>query len=143
VIADLPGVHVERMTPAPVSGAAQWSKGRWLIVVNGGEPLGRQRFSIGHELKHVLDSPFTHFLYPPRDGQSAADRAEQICDYFAACLLMPRAWVKSAYCNDGVQNVVRLARHFEVSVTAMQVRLLQLGIVEPRRRCGALVGASR
>jgi len=104
VIADLPRVHVERMTPAPVSGAAQWSKGRWLIVVNGGEPYGRQRFSMAHELKHVLDSPFTHFLYPSRDGQSAPDRTEQICDYFAACLLMPRAWVKSAYCNDGVQR---------------------------------------
>ena len=143
VVADLPRVHVERMTPAPVSGAAQWSRGRWLIVVNGAEPYGRQRFSIGHEAKHVLDSPFAHFLYPPRDGQSATDRAEQVCDYFAACLLMPRAWVKSAYCNEGVQNVLRLAQRFEVSAMAMQVRLQQLGLVEPPRRCGVLIGASR
>jgi Zn-dependent peptidase ImmA (M78 family) len=136
-ISDLPRVHVERMTPAPVSGAAQWSKGRWLIIVNGAEPWGRQRFSMAHEFKHVLDSPFIGYLYPTVKGQNAHDRAEQICDYFAACLLMPRAWVKHLYCNDGIQDLRRLARRFEVSAMAMQVRLLQLGLVEPPARCAA------
>src|SRR5580704_13272227 len=56
-ITELPRIQVERMTPSPVSGAAQWSRGRWLIVVNGAEPWGRQRFSLAHEFKHVLDSP--------------------------------------------------------------------------------------
>ena len=135
VIADLPRVHVERMTPAPVSGAAQWSRGRWLIVLNGAEPWGRQRYSMAHEFKHVIDAPFINYLYPARKGQNAGDRAEQVCDYFAACLLMPRTWVKQSYCNEGIQDLRRLARRFEVSAMAMQVRLLQLGLIEPPARC--------
>lgn len=136
-IADLPRVQVERMTPSPVSGAAQWSRGRWLIVLNGGEPIGRQRFSLAHELKHVIDSPFIGFLYPACNGVSPHDRAEQVCDYFAASLLMPRRWVKQLYYHEGVQDLGRLARRFEVSVTAMNIRLLQLGLIEPPPRCAA------
>jgi Zn-dependent peptidase ImmA (M78 family) len=135
-IADLPRIQVERMTPAPVSGAAQWSRGRWMIIVNGAEPWGRQRYSLAHEFKHVLDAPFIKYLYPARQGQSPEERAERICDYFAACLLMPRVWVKQLYFNEGIQDLRRLANRFDVSVTAMQVRLLQLGIVEPPARCG-------
>ncbi|MEO6318843.1 MAG: ImmA/IrrE family metallo-endopeptidase, partial [Acidimicrobiales bacterium] len=59
---------------------------------------------------------------------------ERLCDYFAACLLMPRSWVKQAY-GSGVQDVVALAERFEVSPQAMQVRLLQLGLVDRYRRC--------
>ena len=31
-ISSLPRIQVERMSPAPVSGATHWSHGRWLIV---------------------------------------------------------------------------------------------------------------
>lgn len=138
-ISELPRIHVERMTPAPVSGAAQWSRGRWLIILNGAETTGRQRYSLGHEFKHILDANFIAYLYPAIRNLSAHDRGEQICDYFAACLLMPRAWIKSAFYNDGVQDVGRLARRFEVSIAAMSVRLQQLGLVEPVPRCGVAV----
>ena len=141
IIAELPRVQVERMTPAPMSGATQWSQGRWLIVLNGGEPMVRQRFSLAHEFKHVLDHPFIGVLYPANRGQSADARAEQVCDYFAACLLMPRAWVKRAFCDEGVQDLVRLARRFNVSKMAMQVRLLQIGLAEPAPRCGSVAPA--
>jgi IrrE N-terminal-like domain len=142
VISELPRVRVERMTPAPVSGAAQWTRGCWLILLNGAEPMVRQRFSMAHEFKHVLDSPFIEYLYPDRQGQTARDRAEQICDYFAACLLMPRAWVKQIYCNDGVQNLRRLSQRFDVSSMAMRVRLMQLGLVEPPPRCSVRLTAA-
>lgn len=134
IITTLPRVQVERLYPSPVSGAAQWSKGRWLILVNGNEPQGRQRFSLVHEFKHVLDNPFVSVIYPAWNGMSSHDRAEQVCDYFAGCVLMPRPWVKRAWV-DGVQEVRRLAKLFDVSPTAMQVRLLQIGLLEPVARC--------
>jgi Zn-dependent peptidase ImmA (M78 family) len=136
IIARLPRLQIERLSPSPVSGAAQWSRGRWLIVLNGAEPYVRQRFSLAHEFKHVLDNPFISLLYPDLPGMTGSERAEQICDYFAACLLMPRAWVKRLYCDDRIQDVGRLARRFDVSKMAMQVRLLQIGLVEPPSRCG-------
>ena len=40
------------------SAATQWSHGRWLILLNGAVSRGRQRWSLAHELKHILDHPF-------------------------------------------------------------------------------------
>ena len=136
-IAGLPRVQVERMSPSPVSGATQWSRGRWLIILNGSEPRGRQRFSLAHEFKHVLDNPFIDVLYPAKGDMTSAERAEQVCDYFAACLLMPRLWLKRAW-TSGEQNPRSLARHFEVSPAAMTVRLRQTGLVRAEARCEGL-----
>lgn len=134
VITELPRTQVVRMPDIPVSGSAHWSKGRWVIALNQSESLARQRFSLAHEFKHVLDNPFIGFLYPKQQGWTPADRAERVCDYFAACLLMPKVWVRRAW-TEGVQDLRGLARRFNVSQSAMNVRLLQLGLAEPVLRC--------
>ncbi len=59
---------------------------------------------------------------------------EQVCDYFAGCLLMPRGWLKRAY-GGGTQDVAALAARFEVSQAAMQVRLNQIGLTPSLPRC--------
>ena len=55
-----------------------------------------------------------------------------MCDYFAACLLMPRPWVKRLWAQ-GAQDAAVLAATFNVSPAAMNRRLQDLGLVEPRR----------
>jgi Zn-dependent peptidase ImmA (M78 family) len=133
-IAQVPRIQVDRMSPMPVSGSAHWSKGRWIVVVNGAEPLVRQRFSLAHEFKHVLDAPFITFLYLDARGVTSAERGEQVADYFAGCLLMPRMWVKRLWAS-GVQELPALSRRFGVSQAAMQVRLMQIGLAGPSPRC--------
>jgi Zn-dependent peptidase ImmA (M78 family) len=135
VVTSLPRVEVKRLSPFPASGASHWSKGRWQILINGSEAAVRNRFTLAHEAKHVLDHPFIKRLYPDTVGQKGYDRAEQVCDYFAACLLMPKPWVQAAYFDQGIQRLDLLARRFKVSQMAMRVRLLQLGIIDPQPRC--------
>lgn len=135
IISQLPRVKVERVSPLPSSGLSQWSGGSWRIMVNGSEPPLRQRFTLAHEFKHVLDHPFIDHCYPDVVGTRGHERPEQICDYFAGCLLMPKTWVTKAYCDDGIQELRLLARRFAVSQMAMRVRLLQLGLIEPEPRC--------
>ena len=137
IITSLPRIRVERIYPLAVSGVTRWIKGRWVIVLNAGEPAVRQRFSLAHEFKHVLDSAFDQgrLLYPPLLGMTSEQQTEASCDQFAACLLMPRPWVKRAWGN-GVQDSRDLAQLFEVSLQAMQFRLLSLGLTEPTPRCG-------
>ena len=109
-----------------------------MIVLNGAEPMTRQRFSLLHEFKHVLDNPYIEYLYRSVRGMSAADQAEQVCDYFAACVLMPRAWVKRAW-GSGIQDFRELAQLFHVSEGAMAIRLLGLGLTcthRVRQRAG-------
>lgn len=131
IVGDLPRFKVGHNSNIPMSGFSQWIDGHWLLVVNSSESFTRQRFTLMHELKHAIDHPITSHGY--RYFSKAF--IEQICDTFAANVLMPRAWVKSAFCNDGIQDPVRLARHFGVSQAAMRFRLLNLGLVEEIPRC--------
>lgn len=136
VIAELPRVEVERASPFPVSGATNWASQRWLIVLNGAEPWQRQRFSLAHEFKHILDHRFVDVLYREIPDESRSECIEQVCDYFAACLLMPRPWVKWAWGNR-IQSLPALANRFGVSQAAMQVRLTQIGLTTAAPRCGS------
>lgn len=134
VIAELPRIKVNHMSPFPTSGATQWAQGQWLVVLNGSEPATRQRFSLAHELKHIIDHRFVRLIYRAfPEGESYA-MIEHICDYFAGCLLMPRPWVKRVYCG-GLQTLPALAQAFGVSQAAMKVRLSQIGLTPPGPRC--------
>lgn len=147
LIADLPRVEV-KVEPSlglgGISGFSQWSRGRWLIVVNRDESGTRRRFTLSHEFKHVLDNPFIKEIYSALGSTEDERRriTEQLCDYFAACLLMPRTWLKQAWTN-GIQSPATLAAKFNVSEAAMTIRLRELRLIEPRTRHITLRGLSR
>jgi Zn-dependent peptidase ImmA (M78 family) len=134
IITELPYVCVNRMSPFPSSGATHWSRGRWLVVLNGSEPATRQRFSLAHEAKHIIDHRFADLIYSNFPADERAAMIERVCDYFAGCLLMPRPWVKRIY-GSGIQHLPELAQTFGVSQAAMSVRLNQIGLVEQTPRC--------
>ena len=78
-------------------------------------PRVRQRFTVAHELKHVLDASHEDAIY--RHLPAGPDRRrhiEAVCDHFAACLLMPRAQVKRLW-GEGIQDFSVLATYFDVS----------------------------
>jgi predicted transcriptional regulator len=133
-ITDLPKFEVNRISPFPVSGATQWAHGRWHVVLNGTEPVTRQKFSLAHELKHVIDHPFIDRIYSTFPEHDRESMTERVCDYFAGCLLMPRPWVEKAW-HDGNQHLGDLAEAFGVSQSAMHVRLRQIGLGEITPRC--------
>ncbi len=138
-IAELPRIEVRVEPRLPVSGFSQWSRGRWLIGINQDDAPVRRRFTLAHEFKHVLDHPFIDGAYLDRRRRPSDARAEAICDVFAACLLMPRPWVKQAWIG-GIQDQRALAQLFGVSEAAMALRLRQLGITGPRSRWTNLTG---
>lgn len=124
----LPRIQVVFDNDAPISGHVEWSGGRWVIALCGNEPWVRQRFTMAHELKHALDAPLAATLYPATRFTTPHQQRERAANHFAACLLMPKAWVKHTYFDEGVHDLPRLARRFRVSVAAMRVRLDVLGI---------------
>jgi Zn-dependent peptidase ImmA (M78 family) len=135
VVTDLPFVSVTRRPGFPTSGMATQTDSGWVIVLRAEEAKNRQRFTLLHEFKHVLDDPFIERLYPTRGGYSPEDRAERISDYFAACVLMPRMWIKRDWAGGGIQDIDRLARRYQVSRVAMALRLAELRLLPPTPRC--------
>ena len=110
----------------PCSGSAHWTGQHWLIALSADEPLVRQRFSLFHEAKHVIDHRATQWLYP-KYRYSSPVLAEQLADHFAGCVLMPKAWLTSLYCA-GQTDLGQLASIFDVSERAIEVRLHYLGL---------------
>lgn len=130
VISALPGIFVERRPGWPTSGMTAGNHKGWRIVLSADEPLWRQRFSLGHEFKHVLDDPFIDRLHRHLPEGDRRARAERISNAFAACLLMPRAWIKRDWCA-GRQSLHELTRRYGVSTEAMAIRLAELGLYSP------------
>lgn len=135
IINELPRIRTDREWDMPASGSAHWDGSAWVITLNAAEHELRQRFSTFHEFKHILDHPTRHLIEGDRQYRLTAEQmAEKVADYFAACVLMPRAWVKSAFCAH-TQSTESLAAEFNVSAKAMSVRLAQLGLSTPVDRC--------
>ena len=104
-----------------LSGATTFSKGRYLILVNKGDPQQRRRFTLAHEWKHLLDyapaADLIHAGLGRGDPQRQARQIEEVANYFAACLLMPKALLRRAW-TSGIQDLEALAGLFDVSVEA-------------------------
>jgi IrrE N-terminal-like domain len=134
VVSELPRIRVVHEPGLPMSGCAHWDGRFWVITVNADEHPLRQRFSLMHEFKHVLDHTTKEFLYRDRPFQSVEEQAERVADYFAACLLMPKRVVKSLWFQ-GPQRTAPLAERLQVSTAAARYRLDQLGLTESPTRC--------
>lgn len=127
----------------PQSGSSHWTGKLWQITINASEPFTRQRYTMCHELKHILDAPFDEYCYPSHPKQSAQQFAETVCDVFAANLLMPKRMVVSAYTSGGdLQRPAELAKLFGVSQKAMEVRLQDLGLLARKYRCATPIAAT-
>lgn len=138
-LADLPKVEVRtqpRHRMPTLAGFSQWADGRWLIVVNRDSVPGRRRFTLGHEIKHVIDHPSASVIYRNLghgDRSKHDQQVETICNHFSACFLMPRMWIKRAWAN-GIQDEEALAGLFNVSIEAMHTRLTYLGYIADEQR---------
>lgn len=128
-ITGLPRIVVIR-EDIPVSGMSYWNGLHWVIVLSRHEPGVRQRFTLLHEFKHIIDHGHAAQLYRTNHKMTAAQQAEAAADYFAGCTLVSKGSLKSAWGN-GIQRVADLAAHFGVSEPAIRVRLAQTGLDRP------------
>lgn len=125
-IADMPRIRVV-YDDIPVSGMSHWNGQEWVITIHHSDALVRQRFTVLHELKHIIDHGDTARLYAGNRRHTAYEQAEFAADYFAGCALVPKRDLKRAWGNR-IQNPIDLATHFAVSPAAIRTRLAQTGL---------------
>lgn len=104
--------------------------GRLHMYINDNEPHVRQRFSLLHEFKHVLDFADADRLHAKLGSGNAkrqADMIEWIANEFAGHVFMPTGMVKRLWFS--TQDVSLLATMFDVSMEAMTTRLEILGLI--------------
>ena len=100
-------------------------KSGYAIILNDAHPKARQRFTIAHEIGHYVyhrerigDGVTDDALYRSHLGGSRETQANR----FAAWLLMPWNLVVEEVRN-GADSVEKLAKIFQVSKSAMSIRL--------------------
>lgn len=133
-VPELPRLTVE-VLPAyklgeGTSGLTTRKDSRYFIAVNKNKSRAHRRFTLCHELKHLIDYPYARILHAGLgygDQESQDYRIERIADHFAAHLLMPANLVKRAW-GRGLQDPRTLCQLFEVSEEAMRIRLDNLGL---------------
>jgi Zn-dependent peptidase ImmA (M78 family) len=118
---------------------------RIIIGINTRTSRKRQRFSIAHEIGHVIMHPLNPLIVDHsvrmdwRDGVSSlgTNRQEIEANAFAAALLMPQDMVINSVKKHASESTSRddliseLAHIFDVSTEAMGFRLINLGILAP------------
>jgi hypothetical protein len=133
-VVSLPGLRLD-VVPAyklsdGTSGLTTRLKGgAYVIAVNKNRSHTHRRWTLCHELKHLIDFPYAETTYARLPGNGV----ERVCDDFAANLLIPKALIIKAWTN-GLQDVPALAGLFQVSDEAMGIRLRNLGLLEDESR---------
>lgn len=129
-----------------LSGVLVKENDRTVIGVNSTHPKNRQRFTIAHELGHLFlqhqGEIFVDHVISRRDKKSslAVDWQEIEANKFAAELLMPEDQLleKAQFLQEtnnemtAIALLTQLAKDFQVSTQAMEIRLTNLGIFMPQ-----------
>jgi len=119
------GVHSIQFAPLVEDGRLETDGSTARILIRDSSSGARQRFTIAHEIGHLL-------LANP--GQSGVERrlaatndVERFCDQFAAAVLLPKEWVKQRYGSQpqSLDTLRHLAETTRTSLAASLVRLQQ------------------
>jgi excisionase family DNA binding protein len=133
----LTATEMEEIAREPASGLTRWNKatGRYLIAINKNMSVTHRRFSLAHELAHLITCTHTDSLYVRLghgDPELRAYRIEGVCNHFAAHLLAPDVLLRKLW-RLGIQAPDALAAEFGMSEDAINIRLRATGLVDDDR----------
>jgi transcriptional regulator with XRE-family HTH domain len=147
----LTGVDVGSVAlPPGVSGicATDPQRETSIMLVNSTDVAERQRFTLAHELGHLLFGDKTHV----DSVDSERSPLEVLCDEFARHLLIPedgvRAWLERVGDAAGKPHVderimALLARHFGASPEATRIQLDRMGLLSSHLKNAGLPSGRR
>ncbi len=124
------GVKSVRSAEMLEDGKLTWDEvGEPCIEFNARRPRSRQRFTIAHEIAHLLISRDAKDSF--RSLATRSNDEEALCDAFAGALLMPRSWIEQVVQTwHGGQvdlNLLRyVSHHAAVSMSAAAVRITEV-----------------
>ncbi|MBS4456878.1 ImmA/IrrE family metallo-endopeptidase [Aerococcaceae bacterium zg-BR33] len=121
-----------------ISGVCYKGKASNVIAINSDMSIGRQRFSLAHELYHLYFDDSTENTVSPiiiGDGNENEKNADQFASYFLIPSSSLYGVVESIKGNEHkeqltVESVIKIEQHYGVSHKAMIYRLLNDGYLK-------------
>jgi len=111
--------------------------GKMFMLINSNSTVGRQHFTIAHELYHLYfdENPVPHMCC---GGVSVEERN---ADMFASVLLLPRDGVYTMLSKEEIlrhqvklATVLRIEQMFQVSRAMLLIRLRDIGVISENER---------
>lgn len=116
-----------RLVPLKACHGAIWRlNDEWVIQLNKNDETSTRRFALFHEAFHIMAHCKSAPVFKKRESKVGTFN-ELLADFFAACVLMPKEWVRAKW-TEG-HGVDEMARMFDVPKSAMSLRLKRLGLV--------------
>jgi len=115
------------------------NKDAMFMLINSKHSIGRQHFTIAHELYHLfIQEKFE--IHQCKTGLfDIKNKEEYNADYFASCLLMPVSGIHELIPDEelnrkkiSLQTVIKLEQYFSVSRSSMLLRLKMLELLDTR-----------
>jgi len=119
-----------------ISGLALKEDNYHFILVNSNHPIGRQNFTICHELYHLfIQSSFSNqpCYFDPKNNT----KEDKNADIFAIFLLMPRDGIFELIPNSEfkknkleLRTIIKIEQYYQCSRSATIFRLCDLGLID-------------
>ncbi len=121
-------IYETNKLPDTILGSARKSNiSIWIITVNTNQILERCRFTIAHEIGHIILNHHPAKYHLLINNNQYKERQANI---FATELLMPSKEFKNIYFNCHITDVLGVANYFQVSKQAASIRIEEVcGIV--------------
>jgi Zn-dependent peptidase ImmA (M78 family)/DNA-binding XRE family transcriptional regulator len=114
-------IHYDFKTRQYDAHSIAMENGRFLIFVNSNMPGDRIRFSLAHELGHIIMHRIPH------------DKTEDEANKFAAEFLMPEDDIKNQFNGLNLERLSQLKRYWKVSMQSLLMRSASLNKITPRQ----------
>ena len=127
------GIPVVLMDSFHEKQSATSHRGRWfewMIALNINHPASRRRFTLAHELGHIV---LLHDAAMAADDELAA-RMEKEADAFAGALLMPAGDARRELRTPTFPRLIALKQRWHVSVAFLIRQALDNGTIDANRR---------
>lgn len=120
------------------SGMALKTNNNLFMLVNTTNQLGRQHFTIAHELYHLFVQENFTFQMCKAGSFDKKNREEYNADVFSSCLIMPKAGIMKLIPekevvrggNISLATILKLEQYFGVSRRALLVRLSRIDFIK-------------
>jgi Zn-dependent peptidase ImmA (M78 family) len=126
MLADEPDSIEVRLVPLTTAHGGLWRLERkWIVQLNSNDKPTRRRFTLFHEIFHILAHRKTTPVFS-RLGYEGAAFNEWMADYFAACVLAPPHLVEKEWPK--FKDILQMRRHFDVPFGIIIFMLKRVGL---------------
>jgi len=121
-------IEVRRLPLKAYHGAVWRLSDRWVVHLNSNDSTARQRFTLYHEIFHILAQSKAIPVFKKAGRHPEGTFNEMLADHFSGACLMPAKMVRKTWPR--AKTLKEMARIFDVPEPVVWLELCHLGLLD-------------